>query len=93
MKTNLANFPLLNWPKANYSIRLLTGTKLAVLNDIYAVPLNLFAESTLLISEHAESDGQCLIIYLRKNNLLFDFIEVLDLTGLPADTQRQLSSW
>jgi hypothetical protein len=64
MKTNLANFPLLNWPKANYSIRLLTGTKLAVLNDIYAVPLNLFAESTLLISEHAESDGQCLIIYL-----------------------------
>jgi hypothetical protein len=30
---------------------------------------------------------------LTMNNLLFDFIEVLDLTGLPADTQRQLSSW
>jgi len=35
----------------DYSIRLLTGTKLAVLNDIYAVKLNLFAEFTILMGE------------------------------------------
>jgi hypothetical protein len=48
MKTNLANFPFLNRPKVDYSIRLLTDAKLAFLRHICALGLNFFAEKWLL---------------------------------------------
>jgi hypothetical protein len=56
MKTNLANFPFPNRPKDDYSIRLLTDTKLAVLNDICTVQLNLFAEFPILACEYINYD-------------------------------------